>query len=1260
VKRSSLLLLGWLSCSLALPLPAVATFETGQLIQVVYKSDDAEVGTDLLELSAANLAQQNTAVTAAGTLDLGAFATTNDWADLRVGYFGYDGTYAYFATQAATAPAVGNRSWSAFIGAADVVQAHYRALGSGATVAGQALDAASYWTKMDSLAVPGQYAGLNADHAVGEATLAGLDAAGYVDMYLYVFARSGGDVTLVPGPSAPYTAILRVRENGSTLLNPPGSVNQPPVAVNDVTTTALNTAKIIHVTSNDTDADGTVDGSTVTIVSGPGHGDAVSNGDGTVTYTPDTGYAGPDGFTYTVEDDDGAVSNTATVTVTVSQGNQPPVAVNDAAGTAQETAKIIDVTANDTDADGTVDETTVTIVDGPDHGDAVSNGDGTVTYTPDAWYTGTDSFTYTVEDDDGALSNAATVTVVISGGDNEPPVAVDDQATAFLGTAVIINVTANDTDADGTVNGSTVTIVDGPDHGVAVSNGDGTVTYTPEPGFGGDTDRFRYTVQDDQGATSNEAEVVVQVEPPFPTAPSVNTPPDGGEVDSRTPVLSVNNAVSPQGLPLTYDFEVYTDAQLTALAAAGTAVEEGENATAWQVDALLPDNTQHFWRCRASDGAVYSSWTPTASFFVNVENDPPDAPTISAPPAGSEVATLSPSLEVNNAADPDRDPLVYAFEVYADEEMTLLARSAEGVIEGGGGATAWSVQPSLEDDLTWFWWRARARDDEGAYGAWSPLSSFYTNTAGIHPPTQPEVASPGDGAVVRTLFPILSVVNAQDPDPDTIVYLFEIDRVDTFDGPDLQQSGEVAEGPVSTGWQVEQLTDNTRYYWRARAWDGSSASPWTTGDLGEGPPSFFVDLYNEPPVARDDEATTDRDTPVTIDVIANDTDPDGDDTLDPASVVIRDRPAHGTVQVQGDGTVVYRPNETFGASDTFTYTVKDVEGAVSNEATVFVGNSYKAPTVNNPVSGGIVATLRPTLSVNNIRYEGDDLLRYEFELYEGRERTEPVSTAAVTEGETITSWALAVDLSDNTTYSWRARVTDGQIYSAWMHTAVFTVNTAGADTTVEIEASALISAAAVDMEVVEVTDAESLIQGAAVEIPSGALTEDLEVTIGRVTNPPALPENTLAVGQVIDFGPSGAVFARSVNLLLPYTQDDLDAAGLSDAAAFTVFTFNPESLAWEGAGTPRTDADASAVVIAAEHFSMYTLGVPVAAPPAIPVVLPEEDCSGCCFIATAGRAGRYAPGDGRPGWRTRLLSALLILVLSAAVWFRGRTGLRKN
>jgi len=97
--------------------------------------------------------------------------------------------------------------------------------------------------------------------------------------------------------------------------------------------------------------------------------------------------------------------------------NDPPVAVDDAVSAFASTPQTFDIVSNDTDSDGVPVYSTVTIASQPLNGTAVSLGNGLVTYTPNANFVGTDSFTYTIQDNIWTVSNAATVTVTVAPAD---------------------------------------------------------------------------------------------------------------------------------------------------------------------------------------------------------------------------------------------------------------------------------------------------------------------------------------------------------------------------------------------------------------------------------------------------------------------------------------------------------------------------------------------------------------------------------------------------------------------------------------------------------------------------------------------------------------------------------------------------------------------------------------------------------------------------------------------------------------------------
>src|ERR687891_714430 len=271
------------------------------------------------------------------------------------------------------------------------------------------------------------------------------------------------------------------------------AVNAPPVAADDSASTDEDNPVTIDVLANDSDPEG--DTLTVDSVTQPTNGTAVVNPDDTVTYTPDPDFNGTDSFDYTISDGNGS-TDTATVTVTVGGVNDPPVANDDAATTDEDTPVVIDVLANDTDADGNLDPSSVSVTGGPFNGSAAVNPNGTITYTPDPDFNGSDSFSYEVCDTAPAC-DTATVLITV-GAVNDPPVAADDAASTDEDTPVIIDVLSNDSPgpADESSQSLTVDSVTQPANGTAVINPDNTVTYTPDPNFNG-SDSFTYTACDD-------------------------------------------------------------------------------------------------------------------------------------------------------------------------------------------------------------------------------------------------------------------------------------------------------------------------------------------------------------------------------------------------------------------------------------------------------------------------------------------------------------------------------------------------------------------------------------------------------------------------------------------------------------------------------------------------------------------------------------------------------------------------------------------
>ena len=231
-----------------------------------------------------------------------------------------------------------------------------------------------------------------------------------------------------------------------------GAVNDAPLTTADTASTNEDNSVEVDVLGNDSDVDGTLIAASVTIVSAPANGGtAINTSTGAITYTPNANSDSADNFTYTVEDNNGLASAATSVTITVNAQNDAPIAIADAVSTSTDTLVSIDVAANDTDVDtgDFPDPTTIVVVGAASNGSAVFNG-GTnqIDYTPNSGFTGSDTFTYTIDDNSsGSTSNVATVTVTVT-DPNTAPTATNDTANAFSGFVVAVDVASNDTDVD--------------------------------------------------------------------------------------------------------------------------------------------------------------------------------------------------------------------------------------------------------------------------------------------------------------------------------------------------------------------------------------------------------------------------------------------------------------------------------------------------------------------------------------------------------------------------------------------------------------------------------------------------------------------------------------------------------------------------------------------------------------------------------------------------------------------------------------------
>jgi large repetitive protein len=324
----------------------------------------------------------------------------------------------------------------------------------------------------------------------------------------------------------------------------------------------------------------------------------------------------------------------------------------------------------------------------------------------------------------------------------------------------------------------------------------------------------------DVGPWSTTAQFFVNTANDPPTTPVITAPLNGATVTTLAPDIVAANSTDPDSPTLTYSFELDTVPTFdSAYIIRSGPVAEGESRTLWHVSGLS-DNTWYYLRVKASDGIADSPWSIMASFFANTVNDPPATPMLANPSNGAGVNNFTPTLSVFDATDKDHNMLTYEFELYANAAMTDLVARMDNVTETAQ-ITSWEVPVSLTENKTYFW-RSRVYDGQ-LHSGWMPEASFMVNTAN-DAPEAPGLSSPLNGSSLASFKPTLSVVNAVDPDSDSLAYEFEV-----YSGGSLvEASGSIQEDPSGvTSWiSASPLTDNTDYQWRARAYDGDRYGSW--------------------------------------------------------------------------------------------------------------------------------------------------------------------------------------------------------------------------------------------------------------------------------------------------------------------------------------------------------------------------------------------------------------------------------------------------
>jgi len=348
------------------------------------------------------------------------------------------------------------------------------------------------------------------------------------------------------------------------------SVNDAPIASNDVLTTLEDTPVTLNLLSNDSDIDNTIDSSSIDLdLTATGIQNTVTTvggvlsvtSTGVLNFTPNLNYNGVITRTYKVNDVQGLQSNAATITITVSAVNDLPIAINDTINTSEDITATINLLLNDSDVDNTLNAATIDLNQiTPGVQNSINNlagvwsvnNQGVLTFSPALNYNGISTIQYTVNDASSGVSNVAQVFAQVSSV-NDAPIASNDVITTLEDTPVMLDLLMNDSDIDNALDSSsidldltatgiqnTVTTVGG----VLSVTSTGVLNFTPNLNYNGVITRT-YKVNDVLGLQSNTATITI-------TVSAVNDLPDSIYLSNNT---QFENQIGGIGLLTTIDVD---------------------------------------------------------------------------------------------------------------------------------------------------------------------------------------------------------------------------------------------------------------------------------------------------------------------------------------------------------------------------------------------------------------------------------------------------------------------------------------------------------------------------------------------------------------------------------------------------------------------------------------------------------------------------------------------------------------------------------
>ena len=802
---------------------------------------------------------------------------------------------------------------------------------------------------------------------------------------------ANGTLTYTPatGQVGKATVTVKLQDNGGTANGgidlsdaQTFEITIKPTGSNDTDVTTVGTAKTTDVKTND--GVGAVTGIVITPSTSTKGVTPVVDGTGKVTYTPPTGYVGKDSYTYTLSKD-GATSDPITVAFEVK-----PVGTNDKDYVQPGSSVTTNVKTNDTPNDN---QTKVVIVSQGTKGTAAILNDvtGTITYTPNASFTTTDTYTYKLVTSDGVES--APITVTIDKVDLSLEKSVIGNPVPVLNSFIDYNIVITNT---GQASLSSVVITDA---GVTVISGDLNVG-SLAVGQSKTVSVRKIVAQDDidaglisnaataNGKSPNGGDVTKVSDNPLttnlPNDPTIITIPQNPKIRVEKTAASGTYQV---GSTIAYTIKVINEGNVklntvrvvdTKISSTAITLNDLDPGKSGQTIVNYVVKQEDVDAGRVANLATATAKTPQGAPISKTSINPLDITVDST----IVIIPQNPKIRVEKTAASGTyqagSTIAYTIKVINegnvklntvrvnDPKISSTSFILNDLDPGRSGQTIVNYVVKQEDvdagrvtNLA----TATAKTPQGA-----PISKTSINPLDMtvdstivniiqNPKLKVEkrISSTGTYKVGSVITYKIKVLNDGNVTLKSISLIdnkispnaFAIRNLTPTDFEEVTFNYTVTQADVDAGFVSNQAI--------------VTAVPPTGSSLTQKSDDPSKPGANDPtdtevgiddPIANNDKAEGEVNKDLKIAILDNDK-ADGSLSLDPASIEIVNEPIGGTLKINADGTVTYTPNKSFVGNDEFTYTVKDNAGNVTNMAVVsIVIKGFVLPNVFTPNGDG--------------------------------------------------------------------------------------------------------------------------------------------------------------------------------------------------------------------------------------------------------------------------------------------------------------------